>query len=531
MPRVRDHLPKLLVDRGIDVAFGLPSLATLEIYRGLGGSGLRCITVRDPVHVGYVADGYARMSGTPAACIVPYGPGLAAMVPAAAQALADSMPMLILSAAQPDAGDGRRGGFRGTLRDPQGLMDGLCLVNRHVESFEALCEALDEAAAQFARRRPGPVHIALPPALLGAEAPVLTPPPAPIPPPKLPSAALLGEIVMRLAEAQQPVLILGGGALDLGPEVARTLAERLKAPTLLTAGGSGLLPPSHPLHLGGYLASDPVRELLAGADAVLAIGTEFAPEEWGLGPGQRLAFRPGALIRVDIDADRLYQSATPDLPVAADAAVCVEALLASLMETAGGPPDLGPLRQRMAAAMPYPQQRYRPLIDSLWDHLYDSVVFADPCEPASAALACAAPSAPRRWMTGATGFGMPGWALPAAIGAKIAQPRRPVIALMGDVAATGAVAELATAVELNAHVILIVWNNTGLGEMRHAMKQAQIKPAGVDLAGVDLQPIARGVGAAYARVHGAEFFREALRTAIMRPGPTILELREDYWFG
>ena len=531
MARVGEHLPKLLVDRGIDVAFGLPTLGTIECYRNLPGSGLHCVTVRNPVHVGYVADGYARMAGEAAACIVPHGPGLAAMVPAAAQALADSVPMLILSMAQPASTDGRRGGFRHTLRDPQGMMDGLCMSNRSVDSFDGLCEALDEAATQFRRRRPGPVHIAVPPSLLASEGPTLTPPAPELPDHKDPPAALIGEMVMRLAEARQPLLVLGGGAIGIGPASARALAECLQAPTLLTNGARGLLPGGHPLLLGGHLAAAPVKALLAEADAVLAIGTEFSPEEWGLAPGERLHVLPDALIRADIDPDRLYQTATPSLAIAVDARILAETLLRSLMQRPAATLDIAGMRERAAGAMPHLHRRHRGLIDSLWEHLPDSAVFADPCEPTHAALAFAMPPGPRRWMCAATGLGMPGWALPAAIGAKIAEPRRPVIALMGDVAAAGAVAELATAVAVNAHVVLLVWNNTGLGEMREAMKQAHIKPQGVDLTGVDFQPIARGLGAAFARVHGPDFFRDAIRTAIMRPGPTILELREDYWFG
>jgi acetolactate synthase-1/2/3 large subunit len=274
-----------------------------------------------------------------------------------------------------------------------------------------------------------------------------------------------------------------------------------------------------------------VQALLAEADCVLAIGTELSPEEWGLAGDARLGVQDDVLIRVDIDPDRLYQTATPALAIAADAALLVEAVLANLPERAAEAPDLATLRTRSVAAMNHRLQRHRALIDSLWEHLPEAVVFGDACEPAAAGLECAAPPAPRRWMTAGAGFGAPGWALPAAIGAKLADPRRPMVALMGDVDVLSVLGELATAVETNAHVVLLVWNTTGLGEVREQMKAGHIRPQGVDMSGVDLQPLARGLGAAYARVHGPDYFREAIRTAIMRPGPTVLELREDYWFG
>lgn len=527
--RLGEHLPKLLTERGIDVAFGVPSAHTMELYRA--PAGLRLVSARHPTHAGFMADGYARMGGTPAACILPHGPGLAAVAPAAAQALADTVPMLLLTTSQPTTPDGRRGGHRHTLRDPAGLLRSLCLWSRRADTIEAVAEALDDAAAQFHVGRRGPLHIEVPVDALAADAGALTPGPRPLPEPRIPSAAMVAEIIMRAGTAAQPVLILGGGALGMGAAVARQLAERLAATVLLTNAGRGLLPSGHPLLVGGHLASAPVKALLAEADCVLAIGTELSPEEWGLAGDERLALQPDALIRVDIDPDRLYQSATPAVAVAADAALLVEAVLANTPVRSLTLPDLAPLRRGAVGTMPYRLQRHRTLIESLWEHLPEAVVFGDPCEPTTAALDCAAPPAPRRWMTAAAGLGVPGWALPAAIGAKLADPRRPVVAMMGDVAVLSALGELATAVEVNAHIVLLVWNNTGLGEVREQMKADHIKPHGVDMSGVDLQPIARGLGAAYARVHGPDYFREAIRTAIMRPGPTILELREDYWFG
>ena len=529
MARLGEHVPTLLSERGIDVAFGVPSIPTIELYRASGG--LRLVSARHATHAGFMADGYARASGLPAACVVPHGPGLTAVVPAAAQALADSVPMLILSTSQPANPEGRRGGHRHTLRDPAALMRGVCLWSRRAETMDELADALDGAAAHFHTARPGPPHIEVPSVALAAEAGALAPRPAPLPVQRGPSAAMVAEVIMRASGAANPVLVFGGGAVGVNPASARRLAEALAAPTLLTSAARGLLPAGHPLLVGGHLASAPVQALLAEADAVLAIGTELSPEEWGLSGGARLALQPDALIRVDIDPDRLYQSATPAIAIAADAALLVEAVLVNLPQRSASLTDFSALRQRVNAAMPHRLQRHRALIDSLWDHLPEAVVLGDSCEPTTAALDCAVAPAPRRWLTAAAGFGAPGWALPAAIGAKLADPRRPVIALMGDVATLGAIGELATAVEANAHVVLLVWNNTGLGEVRERMKAEHIKPIGVDMTGIDLQPIARGLGAAYARVHAPEFFREAIRTAIMRPAPTILELREDYWFG
>jgi acetolactate synthase-1/2/3 large subunit len=535
LARLGEHIPRLLSSRGFEVAFGLPSLPTMEIARGYEGSGLHAIGVRDIAHAGFMADGYARVSGMPAVCIAPYGAGVTGLATPAAQALADSIPMLMLLVGQRETPDGRRGGHRHTLRDPASLLNAVCVGYHRVTEPEGLPAAIDAAAATLHRGRPGPVCVEVPETLLAQEAgqladTQLTEPP-PLPELKLPAPAMIAEMLMRLATAERPVLIFGGGAAGMGSVSARALAERLGAAVLMTSNGRGLLPPDHPCTVGGHLGSPPVKALLAEADAVLAIGTELSPEEWGLHGDERLGVQPEALIRVDIDPDRLYQTATPTIPIACDARALIEPILESLPQAGGALPDHAALQRRAVASMSHAHRRHRDLIEGIWQHLPEAVVFGDPCEPVRAGLDCAMPPAPRRWLTGAAGFGAAGHALPAAVGAKIADPRRPVVALMGDSAVTGALSALATAVDTNAHVVLLVWNNTGFGEVRDAMTAAHIRAHGADRKSVDLQPIARGLGAAYARVHGPDFFREALRSAIMRPGPTVLELKEDYWFG
>ena len=107
---------------------------------------------------------------------------------------------------------------------------------------------------------------------------------------------------------------------------------------------------------------------------------------------------------------------------------------------------------------------------------------------------------------------------------------RPVVALAGDGGALFTLSELAAAADASAHVVLLVWNNSGFGEARDAMQTRGVKPIGVEPAPVEFQPLARGFGAAHARVHGLTFLREALKKAVMRPSPTVLELREEFWF-
>jgi acetolactate synthase-1/2/3 large subunit len=530
MARLGEHLPRLLLDRGVEIAFGIPGVHTVEFYRGLPGLALRHVAARHEQGAGFMADGYARAGGRPAACFVITGPGVTNIATAMGQALNDSIPMLVISSDNPRAEAGRGLGSLHELRDQGALVAGVARWSRTVTAAEALPEALDAAMAQFAAARPGPVHIQIPIDVLGAECGALPAPPAPPPPPPGPSAAAAAELIMRLSSAQRPVLILGGGAVGLGAATATALAERLAAPTLLTSNARGLLPPLHPLLAGGRLHSAPVRRLIAEAHAVLALGTEFSSTDWDFYGGGPVAFAPDALIRVDIDPDQLGRNAAPALGVAADARRTVETLLEVLPPRRAAPPDLAALREAAAHEAHARFRRHQPLFEEIWDTAPDAIVVGDSTEPAYQGLLGAQPPGPRRWWTSATGFGTLGYALPAAIGARLAQPRRPVIALIGDGGALYTIAEIAAAAEAGVHLIVMVWNNSGYGEIRDYMKDKGIRPCAVDLSPVDFQAVARGFGAAYQRVHRLHDLSDALKKATARAGVTLLELREEFWF-
>jgi acetolactate synthase-1/2/3 large subunit len=181
--------------------------------------------------------------------------------------------------------------------------------------------------------------------------------------------------------------------------------------------------------------------------------------------------------------------------------------------------------------VPHRFARHQTLLDAVWEAAPDAILIGDSTEPAYQGLLGAAPPAPRRWWTGATGFGTLGYALPAAVGARVAEPRRPVVALAGDGGALYTIAELASAVEAHAHLVLLVWNNAGYGEIRQFMLEEGVEPAAVDLSPVDFRAVARGFGAAFGRVDRLADFGEALRRAVARPATTLLELREECWFG
>jgi acetolactate synthase-1/2/3 large subunit len=445
------------------------------------------------------------------------------------QALADSVPMLVVTS---NNADGRAGAGLGALHDlpdQSALAAGVTRWSRKVASPEDLSDALDAAMETFSARRPGPVHIEIGVDAQHADAPAFRDPRPATEPPEPDREALL-RAGAALSAAARPALVFGGGAVGLGDLAAR-LAQTLAAPTLLTSNARGLLPPNDPLLFSAPLYSAAALALLAEADCVLAIGTEFGETDWSFYDTPPLAFAEGALIRVDIDAAQLGRNAEPHLAFQADASAFVRALLDVMEPREAASPDLAPALKAARAEIPERYARHKPLLDGIYAALPDAAVIGDSTEPAYYGLVAAAPPRPRGWWTSATGYGTLGYALPAAIGARLADPSRPVVALMGDGGALFTLPELASAVEAETPVILIVWNNNGYGEIREVMREQEIARVGVNLAPVDFQSLARGFGAAFARVNGARYLHDALKAAATRKGPTVLELRDDYWFG
>lgn len=518
-------IPQLLVERGIDTVFGIPGVHTVEMYRGLPGSGLRHVTPRHEQGAGFMADGHYRATGRVAACFIITGPGMTNIATAMGQAYGDSIPMIVISSVNAEGEIGRGLGCLHEMQDQSATIAGVAAWSRRVRDAGGLAAALDDALDLFAAGRPRPVHIEIPIDRLSASAEA--PPMRPRAAAKTPAPDDVAEAARMLNGAERPVLILGGGAVRLGP-AAEALAEALGAPTLMTSNARGLLPPDHPLNAGGGLFAPPQRALLAESDAALALGCEFGPTDWSyFGEGDPVF--GGALIRVDVDADQLRRGAAPTLPIEGDAEAFAAALSPRLSRAPAPTPDLSACRDAPRTAGEDRVGRHIAVLDAIWAAHPDAIVVGDSAEPAYGGLIGARAPGPRQWFTTATGFGTLGYALPAAMGAAIARPGAPVVALVGDGGALYTLPELAAAAEARLPVILLIWNNDGYGEIRHFMQDRQITPEGVNLSPVDFEALARGFGAAYGRAADAAEVAAAIGAAKVRRGPTVIEMREGEW--
>lgn len=522
--RCSERLISLLESYGVDHVFGIPGVHTVELYRALAASDIRHVTPRHEQGAGFMADGFARVSGRPGVCFIITGPGVTNIATAMAQAYSDSVPMLVISSVNATGRLGLGSGQLHELPYQRNLTAQYTEFSHTLLDPAELPEVLARAFAVFRSRRPAPVHIEIPVDVMVAETPEFA---GEWPVVSRPGADRAG--IARAAElllgSTRPVILIGGGSLDAAPQVRR-LVEVLDAPVINTVAAKGVIPASHPLCLDATMAFAPVRRLIGEADVVLAVGTEFSEtDRYG---DERPLEIPGKLIRIDIDPEQVVRNHRPALSLVSDAAMALEALCEQL-SAAGrrNGTDAGEGAQRSARVREEIRKyrRFEALIAALRKALpAGATVAADSTQPVYSANSFFPMERPRRWITSVTGYGTLGYALPAAIGARLAAPETPTICVTGDGGLMFCLGELAAAVELALPIPILVWNNRGYGEIRDYMIERQIPPLGVNLHTPDFTALAAGFGCAATRLHSLADLVPAMERAFEARGPTLIEI-------
>ncbi|MGH7125473.1 MAG: 5-guanidino-2-oxopentanoate decarboxylase, partial [Stellaceae bacterium] len=479
-----------LRDYGVDTVFGIPGVHTLELYRGLAALGVRHIGVRHEQGAGFMADGYARASGKPGVCCLITGPGLMNAATAIGQAYSDSMPMLVLASVNATQELGKGRGRLHEIADQNAAIAPLTGFARTIRHAEELPRAMADAYALFATGRPRPVVLEFPLDFLAAPIEVASPT-AQRPVRPVAGAADLDRAASLIDAAERPVLLLGGGAVDCAAE-ARAFVENAGCLVVTTTAGKGVVPDSNPASIGSTLSKPATQALLADANLVIAVGTELSEtDSWS--DWLKL---PGALIRIDLDRHALTRDYTPTVGLLADAGPTLRALTERLKRERC--PDLQRAAQVRAENHGNPdslRRKHMAVLDAIRAALPgDGMVFSDMTQIAYTGNHYFRCEAPRSWFH-PNGFGTLGYAMPAAIGAKIACPKRPVAALAGDGGFLFTVQDLGTAVEQRLAIPIILWNNDALGQIAGDMAARGIPELGVKPRNPDFPALARAFGA------------------------------------
>ncbi len=516
-----EALVGLLEAYGVDTVFGIPGVHNVEMYRALPRSRIRHILPRHEQGAGFMADGYARATGKPGVAFTITGPGLANIMTPIGQAYSDSVPVLVISSCL-DVKDAAQG--RGRLHemiDQRGAAASVAASAATAYTPEDLKDLVAAAFAGFASARPRPAYIEIPidvlkmPAGEGWTARAL---------PQRPQAGSdqIAQAVGLLGSASRPAIVIGGGARSAGDAVRR-IAEATGAVIFTTIAAKGAVPADHPLLAGSVLPNPQASKIVQEADVVLVAGSEVSETDLWY---QSFSIA-GKLIRIDIDPASLVRPHVAHLPILADAAASLEAIAAGLAGAKAGNArheEVRRLKAELEEGDDDLQAMLRKVLGVIRQALpAETITVTDMTQIAYAANEMFPADHPSSFLH-PCGFGTLGYALPAAIGARAGVADRPVVAVAGDYGFQYTVNELGTAAEMGDPLIILLWNNNALAQIRDDMVMKGIQPNAISLKNPDFSLIAQAYGIGYERPRDLGGLAQAIATGLKAKGPVLIEM-------
>jgi acetolactate synthase I/II/III large subunit len=524
------HLCEILETQGVAHAFGVPGSQNLALYEALRRSRIRSVLATNELAAGFMANGYYRACGRIAPLLTIPGPGFTWALTAVAEALQDSVALVHL-VGRPPGPDHR---LHLQAIDQRAVAAPLVKGTFRIDEPQDIEPVLMEAMRVALEGEPGPVLVEwTAQAMEGAAPRAVAGEPAPG---RASAGNDVSGVVARLVNAKRPVLLVGQGAIDAAALV-RELAECLGAPVFSTASGRGVLPEDHPLALGfdgerGNVAE--LNRLVAASDLVLVLGCKLG---YSGTIGFQLKLPADLVVRVDASADVLGVTC----PASTALAERVEAFLGRVVpEVAGHRPahanawerhEVAEWVQRLRVSVvgaPEPVvQGGEPQVAQFFSALRralprEAIVCADSGLHQQLLRRHYEVLAPRGLLFPSDYQSM-GFGLPAAIGAKLAAPDRPVVAVLGDGGFAMSGLELLTAVREGIALTVIVFNDGQLNRIRLEQFAAYGRTSSVRLSNPDFETFASSVGANYALVDGNP--ESMLRHCVERRGVTLVELR------
>ncbi|MEM7195350.1 MAG: 5-guanidino-2-oxopentanoate decarboxylase [Pseudomonadota bacterium] len=520
---VGESLVHLLEQYGIETVFGIPGTHSIELYRGLASSRIRHVNPRHEQGAGFMADGYARTVGKPAACFVITGPGVTNLSTAIGEAYMDSAPMLIVSPVNEPVNDGINHGRLHEITNQEAVTRPLCALSMTATKQSDIPDFVHQAFELFATQNPRPVHLHIPLGLIRQTATDQWKA-KPVPQAAEATESQLNQTAALIDEADRPVLIVGGGASHASTEV-QALADRAGIIVLTTVAGRGIVTGENRLGVGAQLRAPYVQDILTSADLIVFAGTEFGQtDHWN----DDLALTHNQ-VWINLDAD---------CPARSDRSILLQAdarkVLAGLIGKAGQNPtrkaELEALcesaRKHHAKDMSRKERRHWDALVSIQNALPANVIVtSDMTQIAYTAVDYLPLSSPRSWHH-PTGYGTLGYGLPAAIGAALSSPDRPVVCIVGDAGLQYTLPEMGLATELNLNITILLWNNDALQQIRDDMDNAQIDPIGVSQKNPDFSALAMAYHWDYRNISDSSQITPEIAAAIQSDGPTLVELHE-----
>ncbi|SMG31496.1 biosynthetic-type acetolactate synthase large subunit [Dethiosulfovibrio salsuginis] len=514
-----DIIVKVLEGSGTDVVFGIPGGTVIPLYDSLYGSSLRHVLARHEQGACFEAAGYARASGKVGVCLATSGPGALNTLTALADSYADSVSLVVITG---QVGANLRGTDAFQEADLFGSSLSMVKHSFSVESADDLEAVMGSAFTIASSGRPGPVLVDVPVSVQRqvAEDPRRGGVPLRTGDVVSNSREILS-ILPYLRKALKPVILAGGGVIasDASEELSK-LARACSIPVATSLMGKGGFPEGDPLSLGmaGMHGTERANRALSDADLIVSLGCRFSDRTTAKASG----FGKGAaIVQVDIDAAEVGKIIPVDLGVVSDIRQALEALNRSGELTSLGR-DRGIPRGTFEEDHGFSPKA---IMETIRDRLRaDDVITTEVGQHQMWAALHWRSDLPRTFITSG-GQGTMGFGLPAAIGASMARPGRPVVCLAGDGSFLMNSQEMETAVRYGLPVKVVVFNNRSLGMVRQWQELFWNRrySATVEAPSCDFAALARAYGAEGINVSSMKELESAIDDFLSSPGPSLME--------
>jgi acetolactate synthase-1/2/3 large subunit len=521
-----DVVVQALKVAGVEIVFGIISIHNIPIYDALARQGgIRPIVNRSEPGAVNMADGYARATGKPGVVITSTGAGAGNAAGSLIEAQTNGTPLVHITGQIASQYLDQGKGFVHECKDQLGMLKAICKEAWRVRSIGSLASTIQQAIEVAQTAPTGVVSIEVPIDLQKASLPV------PVmhidaPNSRRANPSSVQEAVELLRMAKRPLIWAGHGVVQAeASQELEKLAELWGAGVITSVAGRGAIPEDHPQSIGCFAISKAVREFIASCDVLLAIGTRFQGNEtlnWKLP-------LPQTIVQIDIDRLAIGRNYPVVSSIVADAREGIQALLAELEGKVK--PDAAYLQEVAEAS----KARRASLAATLGPY---QQICADlrACMEREALLVADVTIASNTWGSRlfpvyapssyihAAGGGI-GQGVQMGIGAKLGQPERQVVVIVGDGGFQVNIGELGTAVQEGVKLVIILFNDGGYGVLRNIQDRAfEGRHIGVELRGLNFEKLSEAYGIAYYPVTALTEFRPAVKNALASGQLSLVEV-------
>lgn len=529
--KASDAIVKSLLNEGVDVVFGYPGAAVIDLYESLRKSKIRHVLVRQEQAAAHSASGYARVSGKVGVCIVTSGPGATNLITGIATAYMDSIPLVAITGQVKSAMIGRDV-FQEA--DITGATESFTKHSYLVKNANDLPRIIKEAFYIASTGRPGPVLIDIPSDIMAARIDkYVYPDTVDIRGYKPTIKGHVGQIkraVKAISESKKPLIVAGGGVLlSHAQKELISFVNKCGIPVVHTLMGKGAVPTQNPYYIGmigthGYAQAN---RAMAESDLLIFIGARIADRAWG-GFGDKMK-EDARIIHIDADPAEIGKNLGSHIPLVGDAKHILTEMI-SKTEPLDTNDWIGQLKsyrkttQYTDTGLVDPKYAVELLSGKLSD---DAILTADVGQNQIWAARYFEDKEGRRFLTSG-GLGTMGYSLPSAVGAKFAAPDRQVAAVVGDGGFQMSQYELGTISANNLKIVILLFNNSRLGMVRELQDRNFGRITAVELdKNPDFIKLCDAYGIKGIRVTSNTELETAFDMALKSKGPFLVECVVD----